>query len=359
MTTALQPVIQLDDAASTTDNAATMLRSIDLTSVLAEYDESTRDNLKWLAEQIIDNDWSFSTAAAHSGLAASTLSRVFKGSYGARLERFGERLAQYRALVEDRAGVANPDFCETRAAKDLFAVCRNTAAARTVSLVYGPMGWGKTTILSEFARRNNHGRTIYLRCPAALPLNGFLRHFVSTLGRSPNLGGLMDYREAIFRKLQGRATLLIVDELHEPFLTSRQDTCVRICEFLREIHDVCRIGLVLCGTDALPDEMRNGKFAKGLQQLIDRGNLEYVIPKRLTDADKRMFFRHYGLPDAPTAEAASIIRDTLKIHSLRRLIFLLQDGGRLAAHRGEPYHWSHFVTAHNILVELRNPGKED
>jgi hypothetical protein len=81
------------------------------------------------------------------------------------------------------------------------------------------------------------------------------------------------------------------------------------------------------------------------------------LDPNIQESDLKLFYDHFGLPD-PTGVAAQLVADILKVHSLRRLCFLLQDGARLARKRNEACTWEHVIATHDTLAALATPKKK-
>lgn len=318
------------------------------------YTEEQADIFRWVYHLAREQEWSMNHLGKITKIAASTFSKIFRGTYEADVESMARRLQQFREHWQANEGVDRPDFLFTSTADEIFFGCEKAATAKVVVLIHGPYGIGKTEALEEYQRRNNHGKTLYVRCPSNGGVTTFMREIARQIGENGKANA-DSLRHAIFQNIRKRAHLVIFDELHEIFLTGRSDMPVRWLEFIREIYDKCRCGIVLCGTQVLPDELRRGKFAKALAQLTDRGSgVEIALDPNIRQADLDLFFAHYDLGE-PHGDAADIVRDILKAHSLRRLCFLLQDGQRLANKRNEKYAWKHFVTVHDTLAKLATP----
>jgi DNA transposition AAA+ family ATPase len=163
-----------------------------------------------------------------------------------------------------------------------------------------------------------------------------------------------EQRAAIFRVLAAGQRLLIVDELHQAFLTTRTDTAVKCCEFLREISDTAGCGMALVGTELLEESFFRGPHKDALRQLVDRGTVQVSLPAKATQADYRKFLAAYGLefPTQNDPEAATILGDIVKAAGLRKLTLHLRDGAAYAAKLQQPYAWPHFVAAFDAIQSL-------
>jgi DNA transposition AAA+ family ATPase len=292
-----------------------------------------------------ERDLSLTKLAKLCGVSSTTLSRVFRGKYGAGLDDLCETLERARGTVKET--VDNPDFIPTAISKQMFAVFDRTRELRTVSFMSGPMGTGKTVCAEEYKRLNNHGKTTYYRCEPGLT---FVQ-FVTEIARACNVGGKkqthLRLREKLYRVHGAGNRLLIIDEFHELFLKrGRNDaTPVMQCEFIRALHDISGGAISIISTDALQQHLLDNSEA--LAQLLDRGTMNVKLPGKPTKDDLRLFIKRFGLPD-PTGtypEASEIIKDILTGSGLRKLTHHLRDGVKTANKLKEPFRWDHFVTA--------------
>lgn len=320
--------------------------------VISDLPEDQAEVLRWWYFHGKENNLSLSRLGAIAGVSSSSLSLVFRGSYGAKLDQLCATLRKARETIKDQVG--NPDFIMSALAKRLFVIFDRARALQTVAICWGAMGIGKTAIAEEYKDRNNHGRTIYLRCGAGMAFGQFTNHLARTLNVTTKNTGHHEIREKIFRVLSAGQRLLIVDELHQIFLTTRTDTAVKIAEFLRECYDRSKCGLVLIGTEVLKQEVFNGPHKEALRQLVDRGTLQVALPAKPTKQDIAAFIGHYGLaePGEGEEEARAILTDIITHAGLRKLTLHLRDGAAAAAKAGEPYAWSHFVRAFRAIAAL-------
>ena len=320
-------------------------------TVLNNYPESSREILRYWYFLGRDKSWSLAKIQEATGVSTTTLSRVFRGVYGAGIESVIGTLERAKATYAE--SVDNPEFIETALARRLFATFEKTRALGNVSIVWGKMGIGKTTVAMEYQRRNNHGKTLVVRFPAGATFAFFVAHVAKACGVSVRSQSQLQQREKIYQVLAAGKRLLIVDELHQAFLTTRADTAVKCCEFLREIIDVSGCGLVLMGTMLLRDSVFSGQHKDALAQLVDRGTVQIPLPDKATKVDVKAFLANYGLQfPAPEDPAAAVLNDILVSHGLRKLTMHLRDGAAYARKRQEVYEWTHFLAAFEAIQSL-------
>jgi len=324
-----------------------------LEECLAEYNEEQREPIRHWFYLGKEKGWTLKQMAKATSLSTTTLSRVFRGSYGADISSVLVTLE--RAKTNFAEAVDNPDFIMTSLAKRLFAAFDKTRALENVTIMWGPKGIGKTEVAMEYARQNNHGRTGYVRCPGT---GCTIYQFVQLLAQALKISSgnnMMVLREKIITAMSRGGRLLLVDELHEIFLVCSPVSIIRICEFLREIKDVSGCGLVLIGTEVLEKEFFRGAYYKVLEQLVDRGTVQIPLPAKPTQKDIIEFLAHFGLdlPDQQRdAEAFKMLNDILRSEGLRKLTHHLRDGASYAGKIGQAYTWNHFVAGFDAIRKL-------
>lgn len=321
-------------------------------TVLLNLPEEQRQIIRWWYFYGKENGLTLAKLAAKASISDTTLSRVIRGVYGANLHSVCEKLTKARAVLSE--SIDNPDFIMTSLARRMFRAFDRTRALQNVSLQWGDMGIGKTTICEAYQQQNNHGRTIYLRAGSSMTFSQFVQHLAKAMSVTTKNRGQHELRYKIQKLLRAGQRLLIVDELHQVFITTRGDTAVKVCEFLRECQDVSKCGLSLVGTNVMEEQFLRGPHKEALAQLVDRGTIQIPLPNKPSKQDVEAFIKHYRLPplDSKEPEAAAIVADIIKSHGLRKLTLHLRDGAANAARLGLRFDWSHFVDAFEDIASL-------
>jgi DNA transposition AAA+ family ATPase len=249
----------------------------------------------------------------------------------------------------------NRDFILTPTAKKIHTACDLARESRTVVFVWGPSHIGKTWAVERYyTPRNNHGRTIYARMPAACGLTGMVRVIATALALSP--GSRADTIARIKAALTPD-TLLILDECHLLAHTCRPGSFHNCMEVIRELHDETHCGLVLIFT--LLDRVRAAS-QKELQQLWRRGVHKVQLAAMPTKGDLAAILEHHGLkfPERTLTIPVCAGRDTLdeRPYEILRQLALeeallaiterIRYARKLAARANEKLDWNHFVDAH-------------
>ena len=166
MTTAITATTDPRPAATTQMLAAGRhlgISSPEFYDVLEKYTEDRKETLAYWFETGCDRNWGLSELSRQSGVHSTTISRLFRGIYE------GDVAAQISKLSTARANlceaIGNPDFIMTSLAREMFETFDKTRALRNVTIMWGPMGIGKTTIIAEYLRLHGHGQTFVVRSP--------------------------------------------------------------------------------------------------------------------------------------------------------------------------------------------------
>ena len=315
----------------------------------ADLDEPSSRAILWLFHTAKRESWNRRQIASHLGLSETTIYRVFTGKYEGSLANVCADIERFRKIYDERQSMRSPDFIETSLTNRIFQACDFALISQSVVFIWGENQIGKTRALEEYQRRNNHGQTIYVRMPAASGILMVAQEIAKAIGLSPK-GCYTKLRQAILKSIDDKNNL-ICDEMHQVFLTYQSGSALKVLEFLREIHDRTKCGLVLCGTNVWRDEIESGPQKKVLAQLRNRGVAHVQLEDKPLAADLAKFFRHYHLAE-PTGRAATIVADVVHNHGLGRLCKLFQAASRRASKLSEPLDWSGFTRTYDTLNAL-------
>jgi hypothetical protein len=147
--------------------------------------------------------------------------------------------------------------------------------------------------------------------------------------------------------------LLIVDEVQQCVYSRRENTAAKPIEFLREIFDAAKCGLVICATPVFGDEMETGRFAGILRQCKLRRLCRLMLPAIPTAADLDTFAAAYGLPPA-AGDSLRMQTDVIREEALGIWLTLLRMAAKLAKRSGRPMGWEHVRRAHLGLKSLES-----
>lgn len=280
----------------------------------------------------------YAQGAALIGCNSSTLSKLARGVYASALDRMCETLARYLRGEELRLARERRPVVETSVFRQVRALAELTMRAGTLSFLYGPSHAGKTTALQWCAEHFEDA--LYVRMPGAGGQKEFLKAVLRAGGKNPreSYGDLCD----CVLPLLARSRLLIVDQFHEVFIESRVKlaTISKIMEWL----DTLGLGVLLCGTDAIPRAFEDDRFKRFLGQLENRAPNWVRIDQKPTNDDLRLIREGYGLPELPKGSEAQVeFRRVAHEKSLGLLCKYLDQAVILAEARGQALSGEHFL----------------
>lgn len=273
----------------------------------AEMPEFERDQLRWLqkyalaanirptdlAERIRKpNGESYSVDSLYQALTGK------RAKEGVNLRPLAEAVLRFRRTIQEVEAHSATEFIETPITRRLFRVFRAAFERHRVAFVLGASQIGKTTAAAEYARRNNHGQTFVLRLPTRGTMTDTLHEFGHRLG-IPRKQCSNDLRRRILECFDEN-NLLIIDEAHQCLLGAGRfaDTAALTLEFIREIHDRRRCGVVFIGTDVLREGLKHHRVLVQLWRRRSPG-LVVTLPAAVPDADLVEFASAFGLEPAP------------------------------------------------------------
>lgn len=228
-------------------------RVLGASRVLREGEEVTRE----AAERVIANLHAFTKrigvsaayVARSLGIAGSTLSQVLSWKYAGDWQSIVVDVDRWLEEELRRESAPRPArFVQTEVAREVFTVAEIAAKLKTIGLVYGPSGIGKSLALQAVAADKPGAVYVSIESAGTSPL-GVLESISRALRVDPGMGSsqrIIAHR--IKQTLKGTSRLLIIDEIHK--LTERKhDTSFHV---LRDLFDQTdRAPQLWCGTTDL------------------------------------------------------------------------------------------------------------
>jgi DNA transposition AAA+ family ATPase len=308
------------------------------------------DLVWWFYAYAKENGWSLSRSATELGVDSTTIYRAFNGTYGAKYSNVCGKIERFKKLIDIRGHINDVPFVETSIGRKVQQVCHAAWASQSIAMIWGESQTGKTYALEHFARTNNHGTTKYVRLPSKGGIQMVAKEVARACYVSTNTS-FESIRERILKSIDS-SNLVIIDEVHEAFISYLKTSAVSILEFLREIHDRTRCGMVLCMTNIGRDEIERGKLAHVLKQVSKRGVIKLQLPDLAPEADFLLIAaKAFGLPK-PEREVLEIIRTIREKNGIGVFCHYLKMGARYAANLRRDFAWDHFAKAYNTLLSL-------
>jgi DNA transposition AAA+ family ATPase len=257
-------------------------------------------------------------------------------------------------------------FIETAISRRVFGACRKAFLRRKIVFLWGESQIGKTTALVQYTLLHNHGETVYVRMPTGGSIDGFLHALAEVLGIPTGNRGV-DLQRRIMASFDDRM-LLIVDEAHEALSEHYSaKRGLRTLNWVRELQERCKCGVVLSATNVFRDVMLRGPHARNLRQLWLRGMAPVQLPDRPCNADLDAFARAYGLGPATDEEVQVRVAyidddggerqqilaknpcvlqaEVIRAYSLGRWNVILQEASDIARERKRPLTWGLVIHA--------------
>lgn len=208
------------------------------------------------------------------GVSVTTVSQYLSGKYQGNCEELDRKVDEM--LERQKAKVVeakyNAEFVPTLAAKQGMEVMRFAHVEGEINVIFGAAGLGKTQMLKEYARKNSSAILIEVD-PSCTP-KVLLRKIAEAVGATAR-GVNNELLDSIVSKLKGSERLLMVDEAE--LLSTRS------LEFIRRIHDLTGVGVVLAGMPRLLVNLK-GKNNE-LAQLYSRVGFACDLGNALPDDD--------------------------------------------------------------------------
>ena len=293
---------------------------------------------------------SLRAAAKAAGLDGSTLCRALKGTYA------GDAAAVEAKCAAALEGMAGGGIFETSVARGCRSICSAVTIAKQIGFVWGPLQCGKTTALRDYARRTQEACYCRVASRPGLPI--LAEELARVLGSETAEGDTFrENRRHILDNAFDR--LLIVDELHEAFITHGFQNAIDYIEFLREVHDRTGCGLLLCGTDAMPRGFQDKKYAPVLRQTWERGIVRRIFPALPPWRDVVAAARHNGAAEELVAAEADRWKVKLRGMSFGSVCRLLRSARIMADKRGKPMCWDRVADALATLDKFAAGESDD
>lgn len=317
----------------------------------AELPDNQRSAIRRLHAYYTENNLSLEETAKLIGYGSGAIvGLIFRGKYDARLDSAVHEIESFFDLLDRRAEGRKLSFITTTLTKRLWDICDAALEFQRIAFIYGDQQIGKTEALLAYRDAHNHGSTIYVRMPTGGALGSFLRELARALRIGENLSNTR-LRERIKLAFDDRM-LLIVDETHLAIKESgRSQRSVESIDFVREIFDERKCGVVLCSTNVFRDAMESGPVYKILRQTRRRRLCALQLPNVPTRTDLNTFAAAYGLPPSQAA-AHALEKKMVEEEALGMWLTLLRMGAKLAAKRKQEMSWDHVLAAHAALTML-------
>lgn len=298
----------------------------------------------------VENAMTLKEAGTLIGVSDATASLIFRGKYEAKLDGVVSEIERFFELHDKRSQGRKLQFIPTTLTKKIWDVCDLAVEFQRIAFIFGDQQIGKSEALVAYKEAHNHGNTIYLE----VPTGGALTHFITKLAEIFKISSQTrkaDLRRRIIESFDDRM-LLIVDEAHRCIPDGgKSHLPIQTVEFIREIFNERKCGVVLCATNVFRDAMEKGSVEKILRQTKRRRLCALQLPNSPTQEDLNTFAGAYGLPPSK-GQARELEAKMIDAEALGMWLMLLRMASKLAAKRKQTMDWSHVLSAHDGLMKL-------
>ena len=316
----------------------------------SELPDNQRSAIRRLHAHYIEHELTMEETGSLIGLSPATVSLIFRGKYEAKLDSVVKEINAFFELLDKRSQGRRLNFIHTKLSDQIWKVCHAALEFQKIAYIFSDSQIGKTENLIAFRDAHNHGSTIYVRMPTGGALSNFLIELARELRIGENLS-ITRLRERIKAAFDDRM-LLLVDEAHLCIKENgRSQRSIESIDFVREIFDQRKCGVVICATNVFRDAMENGPVHKILRQIKRRRLCALQLPNQPTQADLNTFAAAYDLP-ASAGAARQLEHRMIQEEALGMWLTLLRMGAKLAVQRKQAMRWSHVLDAYAGLKEL-------
>jgi hypothetical protein len=228
---------------------------------------SCREDFRQILEE---NRIPQSTVAKELGYSPASLSLWLAGKYAGDSSKVEESVLRWindfheRNLTQVSAG----QYVETEAAKQITKTLRFAQLLGNFCCVYGASGLGKTTTIQNFIADKNNAWLVTMS-PAQRSLKSVLGAILEGLHVPISNGNNSQLRREIVDRLNGSAGILVIDEA--------QHCTWEVLEEVRSIHDQCKVGLVLVGSEKVYGTITGGARRAEYAQIFSRIAKSYSV----------------------------------------------------------------------------------
>ncbi|MEW5899005.1 MAG: ATP-binding protein [Bacillota bacterium] len=313
-------------------------------------DVENEDPKAWLNRQIKERGIPLTSFARDLGVSHTMLSLYLRGkkdskSIEGKVREMMSKEAQ-GAPKSDPPAHPEEQLFITRDFQQALAICDMCRQEGEIGLLIGHPGSGKTTVLTEYCKRDPEA--VFIRARATMTAKEMLYELGTKLGLTLS-GGQAEMERKIITQLKEYKRLVIFDEAD--FLITREST--KRMNILRSIWDETRTGMVFSGTPDFAEDLVKGPSRKeNLSQFYSRVRWAYRM-KGVSRQEAQEILAGYNITDA--AKEYMIKRACDKARGgLRRFKRLLQNALDLA--QGEQITMEIVEEADDLLLSPDNLG---
>ena len=293
-----------------------------MTSTTKVYDESLQSRVR---EYMKNTGISQNKLAPRVGVSSASLSNYLRNKMEGSVEGIENRLREFlqqeseAAAAQVQAAPYNLDetYKPTSISEDVYQSIRYAQINRTLVILHGDAGAGKTKAAVKYYRDNPQS-TIYIRLDPSMSGLAGVGELLGAALDLPAVSSSKQMWQAIRARLRGTNKVIIVDEAQ--LLKRAPMDELRILPDEDEVNEVPGNGVVLIGNSELYERVKKGKITT---QAYTRIGLQRAYSTmRLTNEDIKLLFPMFAGEDQAKELKliASVCRSQHSIRTAKHIV---------------------------------------
>lgn len=293
-----------------------------MTSTTKVYDESLQERVR---EYMKNTGISQNKLAPRVGVSSASLSNYLRNKMEGSVEGIENRLREFlqqeseAAAAQVQAAPYNLDetYKPTSISEDVYQSIRYAQINRTLVMLHGDAGAGKTKAAVKYYRDNPQS-TIYIRLDPSMSGLAGVGELLGSALDLPAVSSSKQMWQAIRARLRGTNKVIIVDEAQ--LLKRAPMDELRILPDEDEVNEVPGNGVVLIGNSELYERVKKGKITT---QAYTRIGLQRAYSTmRLTNEDIKLLFPMFAGEDQAKELKliASVCRSQHSIRTAKHIV---------------------------------------
>lgn len=293
-----------------------------MTSTTKVYDESLQEHVR---EYMKNTGISQNKLAPRVGVSSASLSNYLRNKMEGSVEGIENRLREFlqqeseAAAAQVQAAPYNLDetYKPTSISEDVYQSIRYAQINRTLVMLHGDAGAGKTKAAVKYYRDNPQS-TIYIRLDPSMSGLAGVGELLGSALDLPMVSSSKQMWQAIRARLRGTNKVIIVDEAQ--LLKRAPMDELRILPDEDEVNEVPGNGVVLIGNSELYERVKKGKITT---QAYTRIGLQRAYSTmRLTNEDIKLLFPMFAGEDQAKELKliASVCRSQHSIRTAKHIV---------------------------------------
>lgn len=271
------------------------------------------------------------------GTSSALLSQYLKNSYKGDVSKLEKTLQEFLRREKERSlTIREHRWVETKQSKEVLAVLNYAHLYKTIGVVYGSAGLGKTESIRQYMRENT--QVINVICSPVLNNAAILEEILEKLGKVAS-GGKRKMFKAVVEALEGSDMMIVFDEA--------QHLNYKSIETIRAIHDMTGVAIVMVGTVEVYDRMTGRRNLKYDQVFSRVGIKRYLKPKILKRDIEALVKENFSNVDEGAIEF--LYRRAQEAGAIRKIVMMLRMADSIAKNNGQIINLKNLEEAEKLL----------